>query len=131
MNSLTFISVLMVVMIYLCIHIFTTYRIVYLNAEGNILDKSKLKDVDFLFRVSLISIGILFSIFSMFFIPKTFSLYNEVVIQMIIYFIGVSWLYEFSTKSIKDLFNINLMVVATNFIMILIPQIILFIAINA
>lgn len=131
MNSLTFMSVLMIVMIYLCVHIFTTYRIVCLNAEGKLLDRGKLKDVDFLFRVNLVSMGILFLMFSMFFIPRTFSLYNEVVIQMITYLVGVSFLYEFSTKSIKDLFNINLIVITTNFIAILIPQIILFVAINA
>lgn len=131
MNSLTFVLVSAVVMIYLCINIFTTYKIVCLNSERNLLSVKSLNNIDFLFRISLISMSILFLVFSMFFIPKTFSLYNEVVIQMVVYIVGISLLYELSSKSLKDLFNINLIVVTTNFMMILIPQIILFIAINA
>lgn len=128
MNYLTFALVFILMLIYLSLQIYNVYKVVALNMEVNPLRKEGLKETDFIFRLSVLSVGVLFSIFITFFIPKTSFLYSRIAFVMIIYFLGLAVLYNLSSKNNKDLFNLTVMMLPINAIIVVVPFIILFIA---
>ena len=114
MDNLLFLSVFFTVIMYLTIHIITSYKIISLNLTENHLRVDKLNDANFLFKISLFSIGILFLMFVSFYMPQNFSLYINISIYMLIYFIGVVLIYILSIKSAKDLLYMNILINTVN-----------------
>lgn len=128
MDNLLFLSVFFTVVIYLTIHIITTYKIISLNLIENHLRVDKLNDANFLFKISLFSIGILFLMFVSFYMPQNFSLYINISIYMLIYFIGVVLIYILSIKSAKDLLYMNILINTINLGMFSFPVLIVLLA---
>lgn len=128
MDNLLFLSVFFTVVIYLTIHIITTYKIISLNLIENHLRVDKLNDANFLFKISLFSIGILFLMFVSFYMPQNFSLYINISIYMLIYFIGVVLIYILSIKSAKDLLYMNILINTVNVGMFSFPVLIVLLA---
>ena len=128
MDNLLFLSVFFTVIMYLTIHIITSYKIISLNLTENHLRVDKLNDVNFLFKISLFSIGILFLMFVSFYMPQNFSLYINISIYMLIYFIGVVLIYILSIKSAKDLLYMNILINTVNIGMFSFPVLIVLLA---
>ena len=128
MDNLLFLSVFFTVIMYLTIHIITSYKIISLNLTENHLRVDKLNDVNFLFKISLFSIGILFLMFVSFYMPQNFSLYINISIYMLIYFIGVVLIYILSIKSAKDLLYMNILINTVNVGMFSFPVLIVLLA---
>lgn len=125
MDVILFITIFFTVLIYLAIQVIASYKIIRLNSMGNNLVKEGLDEASFLLKVSIFSVGILFLIFTVFYIPRSFSDYQNIIIQMLIYFVGLFVVYELSSKTIKDLFNINILMNIVNCIMFSLPVFIL------
>lgn len=128
MDNLLFLSVFFTVIMYLTIHIITSYKIISLNLTENHLRVDKLNDANFLFKISLFSIGILFLMFVSFYMPQNFSLYINISIYMLIYFIGVVLIYILSIKSAKDLLYMNILINTVNIGMFSFPVLIVLLA---
>lgn len=128
MDNLLFLSVFFTVIMYLTIHIITSYKIISLNLTENHLRVDKLNDANFLFKISLFSIGILFLMFVSFYMPQNFSLYINISIYMLIYFIGVVLIYILSIKSAKDLLYMNILINTVNVGMFSFPVLIVLLA---
>lgn len=128
MDNLLFLSVFFTVIMYLTIHIITSCKIISLNLTENHLRVDKLNDVNFLFKISLFSIGILFLMFVSFYMPQNFSLYINISIYMLIYFIGVVLIYILSIKSAKDLLYMNILINTVNVGMFSFPVLIVLLA---
>ena len=125
MDVILFITIFFTVLIYLAIQVIASYKIIRLNSMGNNLVKEGLDEANFLLKVSIFSVGILFLIFAVFYIPRSFSDYQNIIIQMLIDFVGLFVVYELSSKTIKDLFNINILMNIVNCIMFSLPVFIL------
>lgn len=128
MSTLLFLSIFFTVLIYYAFQIYVSKKIIELNLRLNNLRIDEVKDVDFLFRVSIFSMGVLFALFLMFFIPKNFSLYCSIGIHMLTCFIGLFVIYNVSCRTMKDMFNINILMVSINFVLAIIPILILLVA---
>lgn len=128
MDNILFLAIFFTVIIYLTIHIISSYKIITLNLIDNHLKIDKLNDANFLFKVSLISIGILFLLFISFYMPQNFSLYTNISIHMLVYFVGIVIIYVLSTKSAKELFYMNILINVVNVWMFSFPILILLLA---
>lgn len=128
MDNILFLAIFFTVIIYLTIHIISSYKIITLNLIDNNLKIDKLNDANFLFKVSLISIGILFLLFTSFYMPQNFSLHTNISIHMLAYFVGVVVIYVLSTKSAKELFYMNILINVVNVWMFSFPILILLLA---
>ena len=128
MDNILFLAIFFTVIIYLTIHIISSYKIITLNLIDNNLKIDKLNDANFLFKVSLISIGILFLLFISFYMPQNFSLYTNISIHMLVYFVGIVIIYVLSTKSAKELFYMNILINVVNVWMFSFPILILLLA---
>lgn len=128
MNNLLFLAIFFTVLIYLTIHIISSYKIIRLNLMDNYLETNALNDANFSFKVSLFSICILFGIFTSFYIPKSFSLYINVSVCMLVYMLGLVFIYTISNKTAKELFYMNLLINMVNVTMFLFPILIILIA---
>lgn len=128
MSNLLFLAIFFTVLIYLTIHIISSYKIIRLNLMNNCLETSALNDANFSFKVSLFSIGILFGIFTSFYIPKSFSLYINISVCMLVYVLGLVFIYTISNKTAKELFYMNLLINIVNVTMFLFPILIILIA---
>lgn len=128
MNNLLFLSVFFMVIIYLSIHLMSSYKIMELRLMNNDLKLDELDDANFLFKISLFSIGILFLMFISFCIPQSFSLYINISVHMLAYFLAIITIYILSTKSAKDLFYMNILINVVNVWMFSFPILIIFLA---
>lgn len=128
MNVLLFLAVFFTVLIYLTIHIISSYKIIRLNLMDSYLDTNALNNVNFSFKVSLFSIGLLFGMFTFFYMPQNFSLYTNISVCMLVYFLGLVFIYSISNKTAKELLYMNVLINMVNVTMFLIPVVIILIA---
>lgn len=131
MDVKCFVVTFIFMLIYLASQIIATCKIVNLSIINNPLRKKELDDVNSVFKTSIVMTGLFLFVFATFFIPDTSHMYNEIALNVTMYFVGLVALYESSCKKIQDLQKINTLMLVNSFIMLFIPYLILFIAVNA
>ena len=124
MDYLIFFLITISVVIYLFIQCFSMYKLLTLNNSENKLRVDKIYQANETFKVLILSMGIFFSILILF-IPKSFSLYEHIFIAMLSYLLGVTALYESSTKSISDVLMLSILVMVNNVVIFLFPTLFL------
>lgn len=121
MNKLLFLSIFFAIIIYLTIHIVISYQMAKLNLLEHKLDIDKLNKANFLFQINILSTGIFLLIFLIFFIPKSYSFYNLVMVKVAMYITGLIVMYAISTKREKELLYMNMIISSVNGYLFSIP----------